>query len=450
MAASAAKEAEVASNEGISGIKSDGLPPMTGEAEPREEKGEGILEMEKERDLKANERHPFLRRRTEHSIFYYLTKEKKMSFWANSAGAPSLWSVYFGDGHPRFLRDGPPPTPPPSWRDEKSGDVLIPRRLFASDGATVARFLETYYCGVGWRYVDVGRWIHRYLGDPSVVAIGFFCRSTELSATMFAVPLANGAGVIMSHGGNVGNMMIFEGLCVATKYRGCGLIHAALNYMDDLLHRILGTTVGLWCRDLDSQPFLSTAIQTAVYGFRLCEAPGSLTPLGTVALVAPKELPWGIFARLWERDAPSWLLSERSAGERGAIVAPMPENRRGTMRVFHYEAKEGLIICVGNTGRVSVPDALPIYEIMWCGFINPEGKLCVARKDQNFKHAADSVAVALGHGLLFGTDALNGGGLSATWKDWIFGHSGCVAWYMYNYVPPSYGLTRLHLLRDEL
>jgi hypothetical protein len=368
-----------------------------------------------------------------------------MSFWASSAGAPSLWSVYFGDRQPRFLRDGPPPTPPAAWRDNRSGDECVPRRLFASDGDIVARFLEAYYCGAGWRYVDVGRWIHRYLGDPSVVAIGFFRRGDglpELVATMFAVPLAQGAGALMSHGGRVRTMMVFEGLCVAPQYRGAGLIHAALNYMDSLLHRTLGATVGIWCRDMESVPFLSTAIQTAVYGFRACGS-GGAGPTG------PKDLPWATFANLWERDAPSWLVSPSDAvTATGVLVASVPENRRGTMRVFHCEGD--LVICVGDTGRVSVPHTLPIYEIMWCGSLDAAGKLCVARKDQNFKHAADAVAVALGHGLLFGTDALNGGGLSAAWTGWMFGHSGCVAWYMYNYVPPSYGMTRLHLLRDEL
>lgn len=357
-----------------------------------------------------------------------------MSFWTTSAGAPSLWSVYFGDRTPRLLRDTAPPTPPSSWRG------LEPRRLFAADGMEVAAFLEAYYCGVGWRYVSVGKWIHRYLGDPSVVAIGFFRRvpggGPELMATMFAVPLGD---VRMSHGTAARpRMMVFEGLCVHPLYRGQGLIHATLGYMDALLHRMNGYTAGLWCRDLDTVPFFSTAISTATYGFRRC---GFMVTAG--ATVAAEAMEWTEFARLWERDSVDWV----GAGDAGgAVVVPVPENRRGTMRVFRSSGDQ--VICVGDTGRVSVPDSLPIYEIMWCGVLGE--KLCAASGTTDFQHSLNAVAAALGRGLLFGTDAPNGGGVGAGWADWMVGRSGCVAWYMYNFVPPSYGATRIHIVRDEL
>lgn len=371
-----------------------------------------------------------------------------MSFWATSAGAPSMWSVYFGDRTPRLLRDGPPPTPPAVWHDTRSGDELVPRRLFAADGRDVAAFLENYYCGVGWRYTSVEKWIHRYLGDPSVVAIGFFRRGAglpELMATMIAVPLS---GTRMSHGGSP-RMMVFEGLCVHPSYRGQGLIHAALGYMDALLHRMNGYTAGLWCRDLDTAPFFSTAISTASYGFRRCGG----APAGA-GVLEPME--WGEFARLWERDSMGWLSSGGSGGgAEGVVVAPVAENRRGTMRVFRYSRaaaleEESQVICVGDTGRISVPDSLPIYEIMWCGTLDTSSKLCAAKKGADFQHALNAVAAVLGRGLLFGTDAPNGGGVCVWWADWMVGRSGCVAWYMYNFVPPCYGATRLHIVRDEL
>lgn len=355
-----------------------------------------------------------------------------MSFWTTSAGAPSLWSVYFGDRTPRLLRDGPPPTPPSTWHG------LEPRRLFAADGMEVATFLETHYCGVGWRYVAVGKWIHRYLGDPSVVAIGFFRRvggAPELMATMFAVPLE---GVQMSHGAARPRMMVFEGLCVHPLYRGQGLIHATLGYMDALLHRMNGYTAGLWCRDLDAVPFFNTAIATSTYGFRR----SGLLALTAVAVAESME--WAEFVRLWERDSVDWV---GSSGPGGAVVVPVPENRRGAMRVFRLGDQ---VICVGDTGRVSVPESLHIYEIMWCGVLGKDGKLCAASGDTDFQHSLNAVAAALGRGLLFGTDAPNGGGVCAGWADWMVGRSGCVAWYMYNFVPPSYGATRIHIVRDEL
>ena len=358
-----------------------------------------------------------------------------MSFWATSAGAPSLWNVYFGDRTPRLLRDTAPPTPSPSWRDTQSGDELVPRRLFAADGMEVATFLERHYWGVGWRYVSVGKWIHRYLGDPSVVAIGFFRRvvgAPELVATMFAVPLG---GVLMSHGSVRPRMMVFEGLCVHPSYRGQGLIHAALGYMDAQLHRINGYTAGLWCRDLDSVPFFNTAISTATYGFRRCG-------FGGAAVAEPME--WAEFARLWERDSANWI-GGSDAG--GVVVVPVPENRRGSMRVFRSGTQ---VICVGDTGRISVPESLPIYEIMWCGVLGEDGKLYAASATTDFQHALNAVAAALSRGLLFGTDAPNGGSVKAGWTDWMVGRSGCVAWYMYNFVPPSYGATRIHIVRDEL
>ena len=114
-----------------------------------------------------------------------------MSFWSQTAAAPSFMQIMgWGDRSPRFLRPLPP-LPPPAVLMLPDGRKAGIKRLFKEHCSQVAAFLEAHYCGSDWRIKGVASWIESYLRDIDVVALGLFVGDTELVGTIFATPLSN-------------------------------------------------------------------------------------------------------------------------------------------------------------------------------------------------------------------------------------------------------------------
>jgi len=206
--------------------------------------------------------------------------------------------------------------------------------------------------------------------------------------------------------------------------------------MDFFVARMYGPTAYLWGRELSTKPFFSTAIRTDTYGY-IASTSGPLSPL-------LEPMTWSEFENLWISNSPDWVSNSGPC-----IVATTPENRRGTMSVWRQKKAPYEIVVVSDTGRVTTDTDVPIFEILWCGYLQT-GILTPSKGEHCFREMCTAVAGSLGPGILFGTSSATGGGVNASWPGWRFGTSGVHSWFMYNYVPPAFGNCTIHAIRDEL
>jgi hypothetical protein len=326
-----------------------------------------------------------------------------------------------------------PPLYPETYTFSDGSSAKI-KRLFGFNSEAVGAFLTKYYVGDDWRMHNAESWIGSYLRDTEVVALGLW-KGESLVATIFSVPIGT---TLMSHGGLVRNMRIIEGLCVNHTHRGQGLAGFMIRYADAFTSYKFGVCVHLWARELDSKPFVHTALTIDMYGYRTtgCDKKDE----------SIRMMPWDVFVRLWTSNSSNWVLGTSSGVEEPSIVATKPANRRGRNTV--YVGYGGLVV-ISDTER-SGADGKHIYEIVWSGRFAEKG-LTPAGGDLDFKQLCDGVAAQLPiGGVLFGTCAPSCGGVRAEWADWTVGRSGYHALYLYNYMPPAFGACRIHIVRDEL
>lgn len=387
-----------------------------------------------------------------------------MSFWKTSSAVPSLWNVWTGDATPRQLREGPPSLVSPIWTCPSNKSLVgRVRRLTGGDLGVAATFLETHYCGSGWKFARVGDWLRGYLVDPNVVALGVFrgtldasgvfvAAAEDLLGTIFGIPLCtDGSAVYMSHGAVVRGVVTVEGTCIHPDSRGTGLMTFLLSQIDAYTHMTYGRSVAVWCREMSAAPLFTTALRIDTYAFRSCGPPTSGIPAYFV-----RKIDWTDFTALWETHSTSWITLAP------CIVVPRVSSRRGGLQAFQiraaalhrtgtaaYRHVTHLVVVVGNTARIERRGELPLFEVMWCGYLETTGRLMPSTADLDFQQSINAVAAHLPRGLLYGTDSLNGGGVRATWDGWIYGRAGVHSWHLYNYIPPLFGGTRIHMLRDE-
>lgn len=358
-----------------------------------------------------------------------------MTFWTNNSAAPNfLMTLAFYNRRPEFLRTTMPKLYPDTYIFSDGTSAKV-RRLLKSDLIQVGIFLENSYKGDDWRICDVLTWIEKYLEDTEVVALGLVKKETDLISVIFSVPL--GGPLLMSHGGRVNNPRVIEGLCVAPSYRDDGVAGFMLRHIDAFTSYKFGVTAHLWARELDSVPFINTALTVDKYGYKF-------TGLRGVSKTFSVDImPWDSFVRLWTTNSSKWVIDSCTP----CLVATVPSNRRGKNTVyFGY----GGIMVVCNTERISTDGNKRIYEIVWSGKLTSTG-LMPADDDFDFKQLADGVASLVGAGgVLFGTSSPCCGGVRQTWEGWNIGRSGYHALYLYNYMPPAFGACRIHILRDEL
>lgn len=356
-----------------------------------------------------------------------------MSFWNNTTASPSVWqTLWLADKTPRYLRPGPP-RPVPNFWTGPSGVVGTLVRLFGTDADRVSEFLTMYYRGPDWHMGRVSSWIGSYLRDADVIAIGVEDNDHHLMGVIFSTPFTT-SNTIMSHGANLQNVRVIEGLAVATPFRSAGLAGYLIAQADAFTHRIHGRAVHLWSREVQMPAAFSTAITSDLYGYRRG---------GAVVASTPRIISWDSFTELWRRHAWRWPAVE---GVEPCIIGLTPSNRRGGLVV--YAVGERLTV-VSRTDRVS-GGGEHIYEIVWCGRL-VEGVLLPPPADVSFKPLLDAVAESLpSDTILFGTTAPTGGGLRQAWDGWTVGRSGAHEWNLYNYVAPAYGSCRIYAIREEL
>jgi hypothetical protein len=136
------------------------------------------------------------------------------------------------------------------------------------------------------------------------------------------------------------------------------------------------------------------------------------------------------FVRIWE------FAHRRLSG----IVTSAPSNRRGGIHVWRVNSS---LFVVSDTKRKSREGNLPIWEIVWCGRLGNDSSLVPFTI---LPAEAESVASHYS-GIFFAMTEFS----KLPWNTpWRVGRSGIQAWYIYNFVPPSWGDCEIHAIRDEI
>lgn len=352
-------------------------------------------------------------------------------FWSHTTAAPSLWHLsYFTSHNPRFLRTEAPPLISDNWNT--TAHII---QLHVSDSHRVAQFMNVYYGENEWRLESPNSWISSYLSDPNVHCLGLIDNTThEILATIFSTSFS-GKTTRMSHSiAMYENVRVIEGLCVHASLRKKGVAGFMIQHMDCFTHSLYGPTIHLWSRELHTIPLIHTALSIDVYGYKLCKA-------DAVASAAVQTIPFNDFVIMWKLNCNFWYNDQ-------AIIACIPQNRRGGIRIYRYE---DFIVGITKTRRHT--NNVSIYEIVWCGKIM-NGRLYPATHYYDFKDALTAISCHsdLNDVVLFGTSSPTGGGISSEWSSdgWVYGCSGAHAWYIYNYMPPSFHNCRIYNVREEL
>lgn len=334
-----------------------------------------------------------------------------MVFWATTSAAPTLLMRLGIDvKNPDFLRKTVPTQPVGKYE---------PVRAMTAHGPILARFWSEQYCGVDWIMDTSADWVNKYINDPTVYIFLLF-EGKSIIGSIVSTPLTNGK-TIFSSGTVLYNVRAIEGLCIHHGYRGKSLAGFLISYMDWYTASIQ-PTVHLWSRELVSVPFVHTAIQISTYAYIECAKARSR--------ISCKQMPMTDFQAYWK------TYIENHGVASPAIFTSNPMSRRDDLTVWHNVNNEHIAV-IAFTRRRMRRTMLPIYEVVWINSTSSAWFL-------------ESVAANL-QGVLFASSATSCGGATAEWPvPWIYGQSGVHAWYIYNYVPPSFGNCELNIIREEI
>ena len=337
-----------------------------------------------------------------------------MVFWSTTGAAPSVADVLGLRGrHPRFLRLNVP---------SLSALGRLARRADMRDVDDICAFWSAYYGGDDWVFDATRDWVSKYLEDPTVYVLVMTNISVGLIATIVSTPVSTGK-TLMSHGAELDDVRCIEGLCIHPGYRSQGLAGEMIAAMDWFTATIR-PMVHLWSRELAAKPLFSTAVEISTYAYIDSQKARRLYPVSVMQ--------WDEFMRYWTH------MSSLKKLLRAYILGSVPSNRRGDLMV--WTCGERLAV-ISRTRRRMRGSGRDIYEVVWCNQFISEG---------SYEYFLESVAVEY-DGLLFASSTRMGGGASRDWDPpWVVGRSGVHAWYIYNYIPPSFGACELHIVREEI
>jgi len=358
-----------------------------------------------------------------------------MSFWSTTTATPTIWHRMSFSPTPGYIR-----TEPVGYPAIPEG-FTKPLRFFRSDAAVVAEFWKANYGGDDWYLNSDTEFVLRYLVKSNVYIFGIFQIDTmKLIGTIVSTPLTDGS-TLMSHGARLSNVRVIEGLCIHRDFRGSGIAGFLIGYMDAFtsqLNRV--PVVHLWGREMSKMPFLTTALRTDSYAYKVCtrKPPGQFLNF----------MAWDEFCDLWKTSSPHWIHDKVPR-----IVATCPLSLHCAFDVWTYPADSLVpdrpVVVVSNTHRKTRDKHLTIYEVVWCGYMR-NNILYPAKSSIQYKQIIDDISNQY-NGLLFASSAVYNGGANILWgADWNYGKSGMHAWFLYNYIPPSFGNCELLTIRDEL
>lgn len=336
-----------------------------------------------------------------------------MSFWSNTTAAPTFFSR-FSAGTPRYIRTTPAPRPLSTQLHECT-------LATSADVPEVTRFWRAHYGGEDWILDADESWVANYVGAPGVLTLLLRDTAGALIGTILSTPLGR---VYMSHGDSP-RVCVIEGLCVRGDMRAQGVAGHLIAWMDHITS-MPGPVVHLWMRELTTPvpTFLTTAIAQHCYAY--------IDTQNAAAVIDVHEVPWPEFQTEYRRRCVEYIREEGPM-----IVSAITQHREKGMRA--WRSADGMIWAAICDTRRRTRDGRPIQEVVWCdgstdgawGFLQS-----VARHYQ---------------GVLFASSGRFQGSATADWGwPWVYGRSGHHAWYIYNYIPPAFGLCDMCCIRDEV
>jgi len=354
-----------------------------------------------------------------------------MSFWASTTAAPSFWTTLSSNLLRGYIRTTSVPYP------HTPEDCDVPRRLLRSDAPNLSAFWRNHYGGDDW-YLDCNAaFVGRYLVNPDIYVYGLFKKGrNELVGTIVSTPFTEGH-TYMSHGAILGTVRVIEGLCIHRDYRSKGIAGFLIGYMDAVTSQP-EPVAHLWGRELAASSFFSTALRTDTYAYIRC--------IQSSISISMIHYDSTTFRNLWTTSSRLWV-----HGTVPRIVTTVPNIQSGDVWIASRSLTDGKypIVVILNTHRKTRNEQMPIYEVVWCGY-RKDGILYPTDGSIQYREFIEQISTRY-NGLLFTTSAPYNGGATSTWKEpWIYGTSGVHSWFIYNYIPPSFGNCELLTIRDEL
>ena len=341
-----------------------------------------------------------------------------MSFWSKTTAAPSILTL-FSSSAPRFIRNTPAHRPSSAYLGE-------PKRASIDDVSAITKFWLNNYGGSDWVLDAREAWVGMYIADPAVVTLVLISEGAII-ATIVSTPAIAGK-TYMSNGGIVG-LRVIEGLCVRNDMRGKKVAGHMIAWIDYLTsNSIDGPVAHLWMRETSSPSTITTAIAQYTYAYIDCAR--------ATRKIKSTRMSWDDFITEHKVIA-DYKLRGLTEGD-PCIVARDPYSRRGDLIAWRSDDH---MVVITNTRRLTrTPSHVrPIWEVVW-----------YSGDPKTTMHFLESVA-SYYTGMLFASSGKYQGGASAAWSTpWVFGRSGCHAWYIYNYIPPAFGSCDVWMIREEI
>lgn len=321
-----------------------------------------------------------------------------MSFWSSNTAAPSWIDTLFKK-EPGYLRIEP------AIKPKKEGYTI--RRGSEKDCELITQFWNTHYKGADWYTYFEPELVFPYLNNASIYTLLVY-KNDELVCTILSVP----SKVVFSHIGEK-SIRIIEGLCVHSNFRSMGIAGFAISYMDWYTSQS-EPTIHLWCREEKWRNLIDDAISRKVYSYKYCSTYNSISKRPSTFLqklsISEAEKKWNNTQHL----SPF-------------IYTQSIQVIRGDLDFWQLGTQ---FVIVTNTRRFT-KNAQPIYEIIWNS------------KDTTI-HTINYICDQY-DGIMYTTvDPIK---LDNTW---ISRTSGYLAWYIYNFIPPSFNNCSIDLIREEI
>lgn len=333
-------------------------------------------------------------------------------FWSHAAG-PSLYDyLNFTDHGGHFMRLTRAPKPE-VWTD---GTVVIrePFVLTKANAAEIADFWNHNYTDSDWRMDASKEWIES-LFDHMHLALGVITTSGRLIGTIFSRKIG-GNLVGKSLGTTLTNDRIFmiEGLCINQQYRNKHLAGWLISWMDYITSEH-GPVAHLYSRELDSYPYLSSAIDVETYGYV------ETSKIKTIQTIPISLVEKEIFKTKWLE----FLNPVRVSLQNNISIDTGMIDSNDMMCFASWGREDGLVL-ITNTHRKTTKNQT-IYEVVFC----------TGKQTELLLNSVCYELEKIGKGgVLFGTNGAYHGALHSGFSEpWRVGTSGYHATYFYNYLP---------------
>jgi hypothetical protein len=286
----------------------------------------------------------------------------------------------------------------------------------------VSIFLREHYGDSDWYLDESFLWLHTYLDDPHVCALGLFSCANKLIATIFSTPLTSTETYI--DGKPLKNIQVIDGLCVHKSFRNIGIAGYMITAIDhELTKGSCKAVVFLYSRELPYIPPASTHLNVKKYAYIECYKALCKTTLQTMHK--------NTFTSLWKG---------MTVPANSGLVARKPMFRRNGIDIW---VSNNSVVVVCDTKRRTRNEHLKIWENIWCGNIR-DNSLVPGAVDM-----AVIESVAAKYSGVFFTMAEYFTRVDHA-GSWQIGKSGYQAWYIYNYITPKFGSYEIHAIREDI